>query len=175
MPGKQLLIGAYAYLDGAAHVQVALAMDAIMAGVCEVRKDAGLAYLCSPTDVFIRPVAAHTAAEENLRNAPLWQKIVSGLARGSMLVPSPIKPVTTDEGKSLHIVDGIVVAQGPNYALAKRLQHWRAMLARSRGHTVSSNIAPSTRTVSVVHNKQVRAIAFLFCSLLITDASVPLS
>jgi hypothetical protein len=55
------------------------------------------------------------------------------------------------------INDGIVVAQGPNYALAKRLQHWRAMLARSEGHPVSSNIAPSTATISVVHNAQFAA------------------
>jgi hypothetical protein len=48
---------------------------------------------------------------------------------------------------------GISVAQGPNYALAKRMQHWRAIVARSKGCTVSSNIAPATSTVSVVHNR----------------------
>ena len=30
-------------------------------------------------------------------------------------------------------VDAIVVAQGPNYALAKRMQHWRAIVARDAG------------------------------------------
>lgn len=35
---------------------------------------------------------------------------------------------------------------GPNYALAKRMQHWRAMLAREVGCVVSSHIAPSVRT-----------------------------
>lgn len=48
---------------------------------------------------------------------------------------------------------GISVAQGPNYALAKRMQHWRAIIARSKGCIVSSNIAPATSTVSVVHNR----------------------
>lgn len=38
-------------------------------------------------------------------------------------------------------------------ALAKRLQHWRAMLAYQAGHVVSSNIAPSTATLSVVSNR----------------------
>ena len=46
-----------------------------------------------------------------------------------------------------------MIAQGPNYALAKRLQHWRAMLAWSAGCVVSSNVAPSTKTASVTHNK----------------------
>jgi hypothetical protein len=51
----------------------------------------------------------------------------------------------------------LCVDQGPNYALAKRLQHWLAVIARASGHTVSSNIAPSTATVSVVHNAQFAA------------------
>ena len=49
---------------------------------------------------------------------------------------------------------GISVAQGPNYALAKRMQHWRAIIARENGSIVSSNIAPATSTVSVVHKKE---------------------
>lgn len=51
------------------------------------------------------------------------------------------------------MVNGISVAQGPNYALAKRMQHWRAIIAHSKGCIVSSNIAPSTSTVSVVSNR----------------------
>ena len=62
-----------------------------------------------------------------------------------------------DDGKEFAIVDGIVPPQGPNYALAKRIQHWRAMLSRANGVPVSSNIAPSTATISVVHNKQFAA------------------
>ena len=33
------------------------------------------------------------------------------------------------------------------------MQHWRAILAFSRGHVASSMIAPSTATISVIHNK----------------------
>merc|ERR1719276_54635 len=57
------------------------------------------------------------------------------------------------EGGDFYVVNGLSVAQGPNYALAKRMQHWRAIIARSKGSIVSSNIAPSTSTVSVVQNK----------------------
>jgi len=33
------------------------------------------------------------------------------------------------------------------------MQHWRAVIARDEGHIVSSNVAPSTSTASVVQNR----------------------
>ena len=51
------------------------------------------------------------------------------------------------------MINGVSVAQGPNYILAKRMQHWRAVIARSKGCIVSSNIAPATSTQSVVQNR----------------------
>ena len=71
-----------------------------------------------------------------------------------MLQKNALAPVTAQDGTEFSLVDGLVVAQGPNYALAKRLQHWRAVVSRSNGCWVSSHIAPSTSTASVVHNKQ---------------------
>jgi hypothetical protein len=62
-------------------------------------------------------------------------------------------PFTSTTGEQYCYVNGVSVAQGPNYILAKRLQHWRAIIARSKGCIVSSNIAPSTSTASVVHNR----------------------
>merc|ERR1712071_680951 len=57
------------------------------------------------------------------------------------------------EGGDFYVANGLSVAQGPNYALAKRMQHWRAVVARSKGSIVSSNIAPATSTVSVTQNR----------------------
>ena len=37
-PGKEFVVGSYAYLDGALHVQVSLAMDAISKALSEQRK-----------------------------------------------------------------------------------------------------------------------------------------
>ena len=72
-----------------------------------------------------------------------------------MLEKNALPTVKADDGNSFSIVDGLAVAQGPNYALAKRMQHWRAVVSRSvDGCWVSSHIAPSTATASVVHNKQ---------------------
>jgi hypothetical protein len=50
-----------------------------------------------------------------------------------------------------------VAQQGPNYALAKRLQRWRGTVARDAGTTVSLNVAPPTRTRSVVKNRALAA------------------
>jgi hypothetical protein len=48
------------------------------------------------------------------------------------------------QGGEYYAVNGISVAQGPNYALAKRMQHWQPF-ARAGMHC-SSDIAPSTST-----------------------------
>ena len=55
------------------------------------------------------------------------------------------------------INDSLVTQQGPNYALAKRVQRWRATLAREAGTTVSINVAPPTRTRSVMKNRVLAA------------------
>ena len=74
------------------------------------------------------------------------------LSSGKFLRKNYREPIKVG-GEEFYLVNGISVAQGPNYALAKRMQHWRAIIARSKGCIVSSNIAPSTSTVSVVHNR----------------------
>lgn len=53
--------------------------------------------------------------------------------------------------------DSLIPQQGPNYALAKRLQRWRATVERDAGRTVSLNVAPPTRTRSVVRNRALAA------------------
>src|SRR6266511_4105086 len=55
------------------------------------------------------------------------------------------------------INDCLVPQQEPNYALAKRLQRWRATVARAAGTTVCLTVAPATRTRSVVRNRLLAA------------------
>jgi hypothetical protein len=52
------------------------------------------------------------------------------LGGGRYLAKNALPTVKTRDGKDLSIVDGLSVVQGPNYALAKRMQHWRAVVAR---------------------------------------------
>lgn len=66
-PGKSFTVGSYAYLNGALHVQVSLAMDAICRDLCDKRKNTSLAYLCTPTDLHLIPKEAHDAAEANYK------------------------------------------------------------------------------------------------------------
>ena len=65
-----------------------------------------------------------------------------------------------------------MIEQGPNYALAKRIQQWRATLARHEGQRVSINIAPSTTTHSVTKNPLLKA-AFNGASLFDVEAFKP--
>jgi hypothetical protein len=67
-------------------------------------------------------------------------------------VEKPLLDVEGVEIDGLQLVNCIVPEQGPNYILAKRLQHWRAMICRDAGCLVSSNVAPSTATASVLSN-----------------------
>jgi hypothetical protein len=154
-PDKPLTVGCYVYLDGEAHVKVALACDAIMKGMSESRKST-LAFLCTPTDAHVITEEARKAALSNY-NSMGWRNLLVLPIRalsGKMLVKNALPTVKAKDGKEFSIVDGLAVAQGPNYALAKRMQHWRAIVARASGCSVSSHVAPSTATASVVHNRQ---------------------
>jgi len=154
-PGEKFTVGSYAYLDGALHVQVSLAMDAICRDLSEKRAGTSLAYLCTPTDLHLISKEAHEDAKVNFKSYSkrAFCTVLNLLSRGKMLRKNAKEPVTNKSGESFYVVNGISVAQGPNYALAKRMQHWRAIVARSKGCIVSSNIAPSTSTVSVVSNR----------------------
>lgn len=153
-PGKSMCVGSYAYLDGALHVQVSLAMDAICCDLSEKRPNTSLAYLCTPTDAHLIPKEAWEASVKNYKDYS--GRIFCMFMRlfGKQFLVKNVKAPVSGDGGEYYMVNGLVVNQGPNYALAKRMQHWRAIVARSKGCIVSSNIAPSTSTVSVVHNRQ---------------------
>ncbi|AGL19896.1 hypothetical protein L083_6386 [Actinoplanes sp. N902-109] len=61
------------------------------------------------------------------------------------------------EGAGPGIADSLVPQQGPNYALAKRIQRWRASVARHSGIDVSFSVAPPTATRSVTRNRLLAA------------------
>jgi hypothetical protein len=150
-----LTVGNYTYLDSDMHVKLSLAADAIIQGLCQHRPNTSVAFLCTPTDLHVITEEAYKASLANYGFHPgkLLETFINLLSLGKFLRKNALPPAKTQDGGSLKIVDGLSVAQGPNYALAKRLQHWRAMVEFNAGRTVSSNIAPSTATLSVVSNK----------------------
>jgi hypothetical protein len=150
-----LVLGNYVYADGAANVRVCAAADTLTLRLQAAREDLALAFLATPTDVFAVPAeaVAHSVRAYGNRSAPV--KLASRPLRalsGGRLLRRAYRP-----GSDPGISDNLVAQQGPNYALAKRLQRWRASLARDRGSTVSLNVAPPTRTRSVVKNRALAA------------------
>ena len=150
-----LVLGNYVYADGAANVRVASAVDALTVRLQASRRDVALAFLATPTDVFAVPsdavaqaVGAYLARSVTARLGGWPLHVLSG---GRLLRRA--YPPGADPG----ICDSLIPQQGPNYALAKRLQRWRATLARDDGAAVSLNVAPPTRTRSVLKNRVLAA------------------
>lgn len=151
----QLVVGNYVYADGATNVRVSTAVDVLSTRLVAQRPDTALAFLATPTDVFAVPgdaVRQSTLAyEQRSRTAKVLGRPLRTLSGGRLLRRAYVP------GSDPGISDSLVAQQGPNYALAKRLQRWRATVARRDGALVSMNVAPPTRTRSVVKNRALAA------------------
>jgi hypothetical protein len=151
----RLVVGNYLYADGGAHVRVSVAADVLGTRVATARPDTVLAFLATPTDAFAVPhdavTQANRAYDERSGAAKAVERPLRWLSRGRLLHRA--YPPDADLG----IGDCLVPAQGPSYALAKRVQRWRATSARRDGRQVSFHVAPSTRTRSVLKNRALAA------------------
>ncbi len=151
-----VVIGNYVYADGETNVRVSMAVDALTRRVVEQKGpgEVALAFLATPTDVFAVPGAdvdrsvANYAARRTSKVLRVPLRTISG---GRLLRRNYVP------GQSPGINDSVVLQQGPNYLLAKRLQRWRATSYRQEGGVVSLNVAPPTRTRSVVKNRVLAA------------------
>jgi hypothetical protein len=150
-----LVLGNYVYADGASNVAVSAAADALTLRLQAARGDVALAFLATPTDVFAVPsdavthsARAYAARSDTAKLAGPPLRAVSG---GRLLRRAYVS------GADPGVNDSLVAQQGPNYALAKRLQRWRATVAREAGTTVSLNVAPPTLTRSVTKNRTLAA------------------
>jgi hypothetical protein len=150
-----LVLGNYVYADGAANVRLCAAADTLTLRLQGARDDVALAFLATPTDVFAVPGDAVAHSVRAYKSRPAVVKLAGqplrALSGGRLMRPA--YPPGADPG----ISDNLVAQQGPNYALAKRLQRWRASLARDGGTVVSLNVAPPTRTRSVMKNRALAA------------------
>ena len=155
LPGP-LTLGNYGYADGALFVRLTMAFDAVLADVAGHRGDLSLAYLATPSDVFLVPIGAVEEAVRRraaLRPVPLAARLAHRASGGRLLRPNYTDASILDtENGRYGLVNAMIVEQGQNYALAKRLQRWRVMVARADGILTSVHIAPPTRTASVHAN-----------------------
>lgn len=157
---EPMVIGCFAYLDGEAHVRLSVAMDAIVADLVALRRNIVPAYLLTPTDCYAIPLrtAEQSITRWYTRGAHrLWQEPLRWVSRDRLFTQNVAQILDGPEGFRAGVVDALVIEQGPNYALAKRLQQWRALTARADGLRVSANVAPATRTQSVIRNRALRA------------------
>ncbi|MEV4516053.1 hypothetical protein AB0K00_44725 [Dactylosporangium sp. NPDC049525] len=148
------VLGNYVYADGPLNVRVAMAVDALTVRLRSLRPDLALAFLATPTDVFAVP---DDAVDESGRRYAGAKGV--GRLRGPLRVLSGGRLLAPNypAGRYPGINDSLVPQQGPNYALAKRLQRWRAAHERAAGATVSLTVAPATRTRSVLKNRLLAA------------------
>lgn len=169
---QNLDIAALAYLDGEKHVRVALAMDAIMQSVSEKNKNTSLMFMSTPTDIYALPISFKKEIEQQQRQRSFLEKSMTQLISQFSCKKILHKTIFTDYSEKYTIYDGLVLQQGPNYALAKRLQQWRALVARHQGQCVSINVSPSTTTQSVIKNPLLQS-AFNGASLFGVEAFAP--
>lgn len=151
-----LVLGNYVYADGETNVRVSTAVDALTQHVVGARRrdDVALAFLATPTDVFAVPGTAVERSVESYahrRTSKLLRVPLRTVSGGRLLRRNYVP------GQEPGINDSVVLQQGPNYLLAKRLQRWRATAYRADGGLVSFKVAPPTRTRSVVKNRALAA------------------
>jgi hypothetical protein len=151
------VVGDYVYAPGSMHVRTASAVDAVIAALLDRRHDVGIAYLATPTDAYAVPSEAVTAALRGFKGSSPIVAMARGLAGRRVFRPNYEGMQTMPTEHRFGIFDGLIVQQGANYALAKRIQQWRAIRSRETGTWVSINVAPATRTQSVVNSTVLEA------------------
>ena len=149
LPGP-MVIANTAYADGARHLMLAAAADALAQALTEARHDIAFAALGTPTDAYAVPasIADEVRGDPARRPARLTGALAS-LTGQRVFVPNLREIVTSHDDSRWAIYDGLVGLQGPNYALAKRIQRWRCLLLADTDRIASFNVAPAAFTRSV--------------------------
>ena len=192
-------LGTHVYADGAAHALATMAADTVAVHLGGSRADLGLALLATPTDAFTVPESVVEHSRARLRDGAAPARVMQRAARagsgGRLFAPNYrglLDGGTGADGapRLVGLHDALVPQQGAGYALAKRLQRWRATAWQSDGRPVSVNVAPATRTRSVLRNRALAAAyagahrfgvevfdaptsATLMAALLVDDLSSP--
>lgn len=147
------VLGDYVYAVGSTHLRCSAAVDAIIDYLLARRRDIGLAYLATPTDAYIVPDTVAEFSRRRYEEAGTWVNAVRGMSGKRLYRPNYGVISSTANGQRFAVADALVPQQGANYAVAKRIQRWRAQRARDRGTFVSINVGPATSTASVLRNR----------------------
>ena len=150
-------VGNYVYADGSAHVRAAVAIDALTAELIAVRPELSLAFLATPTDAYCVPEEVVIDSWQRYEHRGWVRRAVRLGSAGRLFARNYEHVLTMPDGRRVGLNDALVAQQGPNYALAKRVQQWRALHEQAVGRLVSINVAPATRTRSVLRNRLLAA------------------
>jgi len=144
----ELVLGMYAYADGGAHVRLSAAFDALAVAIAAEHPGTALAFLGTPTDAYVvdEEIVAQAHSRYAARRARKLMQAPLQLGSGGRLFT---RAYQADDD----VADVLIKQQGPNYAFAKRVQRWRALLAQQQGQRVSFNVAPASWTRSVTSNR----------------------
>ena len=152
-----LVMGNYAYADGSTFLRLAAALDSLTAAMQAERSDVSISYLATPTDVFAVPEhVVEGATSRTSRLSPL-SSMGTVATMGRAFKRNYRDRIDGENGRRWGIADCLVPQQGPNYALAKMVQRWRATVSKADGHLTSANVAPATLTRSVIKNRVLAA------------------
>lgn len=150
------VVAAQAYADGAAHIEINLAADALGGRIARRHPSTVLSYLNTPTDSFLVPEPATEFARSRM-GEDRWhffgRRIAASVSGNRLFQLQYDQPLVDRVGGVWGLCDALVDVQGPNYALAKRIQRWRAVLEHAAGRRVSTNVAPASWTASVTKNR----------------------
>ncbi len=171
---QPMVLGNYAYADGETFARLSVATDAVITTVGHGHAGDGVVCLATPTDVFA--VSSDVVRGSRGRVPSTWSRALSPVlrraSRGRLLAHRHRDMLHTDAGDEIGVADALVLQQGPNYALAKRLQRWRALTTNVGGAFGAIHVAPPTRTASVVKNR-VLAAAYEGASLFGVEIFAP--
>ena len=151
------------YMGGKHFVRATMAMDAIVSGYFARRAETPptLLYIDTPSHMHFVP-STMAARSRGFRSAaaPLLKLF------GALGIAKPTRYPCVPEGhgngiavvRERALVDALSVQQGPNYALAKLMQRWRALVARDDGCVVSITTGPPAKTASVMSSATMRFV-----------------
>lgn len=137
-------------------MRASVASDLIVAELCARMGPAAVTLLYIDT-----PTHAHVVPAEYKRKGAVYKKkgskVFALLNDLGMIEKAAFK--TVGDGTGAHVVvNGLSVNQGPNYAVAKIMQRWRALVARDQGSLVSMTAGPAAKTDSVMHSPTMKVI-----------------
>jgi len=156
-----LVLGFYVYADGGLHVQATAAADALASHLLAKDQALAPAYAGTPSDCYLvsEDVAGDSVDRRESRGLrrTLFEAPLEKVSGGRLYAAAYPKLVEGEDGRGWGVADGLVSEQGPNYALAKRIQRWQSIVAWSEGRPASFNVAPPTWTKSVTKNRLLAA------------------